>query len=246
MITSIISFKQIPFIKKNGIKIAAPYTIPVKNDADAFVRIEEKDKKNAYATVIKNEYCDEFARNNFDINIENKVLSNGNMDVKEIKNREKGFGAVMHLNNIIELFENDLDKIELFSTGSAIPFHAKYKFEPILNNKDTIEDFLYLISLKDSSEFPEIEQPVKAAGKYLDEIHYTGGYYCLNKDKLKYAKDIVISYIDAINSKKLTPAQREKYGFESGIEMVLTKEKILENKDFFNSLFKSHGIDYKI
>ena len=38
----------------------------------------------------------------------------------------------------------------------------------------------------------------------------------------------------------------KKFPFRSGIRMILTREKIIQNKDFFNSLFAKHGIDYKI
>ena len=38
----------------------------------------------------------------------------------------------------------------------------------------------------------------------------------------------------------------KKYPFEWGMSMELTKDDVYQNKDLFNSLFKKHGIDYKI
>ena len=36
------------------------------------------------------------------------------------------------------------------------------------------------------------------------------------------------------------------YPFDYGFNMKLTKENVIKNMDFFNNLFKKHGINYKI
>ena len=90
------------------------------------------------------------------------------------------------------------------------------------------------------------EFAIKKATEYLNEIVYTGGFYCLSPKNLKKASDIVTEYIEKVNTKKLSQEEREEYGFPSGFDMVLTREKILENKDFFNTLFKKYKVDYQI
>lgn len=246
MINKILSFKQIPVIKHGNFNIVSEYKIPVKNDTDVFVRVDADYSANHFETKIDDSEFQNIARNGFSIDKNKKLLKNGGMDVWSTKHRNHGFGVVMHLNNIMELFENDLDRIELYSMGSAVLFHGKCKFEPDFRDKDTIEDALYEISLKDYKKFPQIEKSVDKAEEYLNEIAMTGGYHALDSDKIKYAKEIVSEYIEAVNKKKLTPEEKEEYGFASGFDMVLTKEKILENKDFFNGLFKKFNIDYEI
>ena len=49
-----------------------------------------------------------------------------------------------------------------------------------------------------------------------------------------------------MSTKKLEPQDKVDYAFKNVLDMYLTKEKILENKDFFNALFKKFNIDYKI
>lgn len=144
------------------------------------------------------------------------------------------------------MMENDLDKIELYSLGQAVLFHEKCKFEPQLKNIYDIIDSLDFISKKDCKKIPQIKDVEKEAGEYFDEIQFTNGIYCLNPRKLEYANSLVSRYIEAVNSKKLTPEEKEEYGFPQGFDMVLTKEKVLENKDFFNGLFKKFDIDYEI
>ncbi len=246
MIHKIISFKQLQFKKQDNFKIAQDYKLPVQNDSDVFVRIEPDYEKNHYETVIDNRNYHNLARNQFAFDEKTKTIKNGGMDVWSKNQRGKGLGVVLHLNNIMELLENDLDKIELYSMGKAVLFHGKCKFEPVFTNKDDIENALYVISLKDYEKFPQIKESVEKATEYLNEIVYTGGFYCLSPKNLKKASDIVTEYIEKVNTKKLSQEEREEYGFPSGFDMVLTREKILENKDFFNTLFKKYKVDYQI
>lgn len=245
-INSLVSFKQIPFLERNNIKIVSGYKIPVKNDSDVFVKVESDYEENEHETVIKREYSSSIARGKFEIDKKKRILKAGNMDVFKEHQKGKGFGIVLHLNNIMEMLENDLDKIELYSLGQAVLFHGKCKFEPRLRGSDEIMETLYSISEKDSEKIPQLKEIVKEAGEYFDEIHFTNGIYCLNPQKLEYANSLVSRYIEAVNSRKLTPEEKEEYGFMHGFDMVLTKEKVLENKDFFNGLFKKFDIDYEI
>lgn len=250
MINSIISFKQIPIVnykKEDGeIKIVSPYTLPQKYDRDVFVKIKTEDFDDDEFKIQITDGQVEIASNDFRIFKEEKVLKNAGMDVWDKNYRGKGFGVVMHLNSVIEVLENDLDRIDLYSMAEAVLFHGKCKFVPNFHDRDSIEEALYQISLKDYKNFPRIESSVDKAVKYLNEIFLTGGINCLNRDKLKYAQDIVTEYIEAVNTKKLTSEERQEYGFATGFDMVLTKDRILENKDFFNNLFKKYHIDYEI
>ncbi len=247
MINKIVSFKQLPMMRRDDIKIVSPYTLPQKYDEDVFVKIQpNQEHENRFETLINVRETKNLARNEFLIDKEEKTLKNAGMDVWSTRQRGKGLGVVLHLNNIIELMENDLDKIELYSMGQAVLFHGKCKFQPALRDKDDIETALHTVSLKDYKKFPHIENVVQKAIVYLDEVLFTGGAYCLNEKNLKKANDIVSEYIETINTQKLSPQEREDFGFSSGFDMVLTKEKILENKDFFNSLFEKFKIDYKI
>lgn len=247
MINKIVSFKQIPIIRRGDIKIVSPYTLPQKYDEDVFVKIEPNaEHENRFETLINLRETKNLARNQFLIDKEEKTLKNAGMDVWSTKQRGKGLGIVLHLNNVMELLENDLDKIELYSMGQAVLFHGKCKLRPSLRDKDDIETALYTVSLKDYKKFPQIKNVVQKATDYLDEVLFSGGVSCLNRQNLKKANDIVSEYIETINTQKLTPQEREDFGFSSGFDMVLTKERILENKDFFNDLFEKYKIDYKI
>ena len=248
MINHIISFKRIPFKKIDNSKIAQEYNIPVsdKNGYDVFVRINEDYGTDHFETSIDTIDESNLAKNQFSIDHINKLLNNGGMDVWRKSNRGKGLGVVMHLNSIMELLENNLDKIYLYSLGQAVLFHGKCKFEPQLDSMDEIMDTMYTISCKDCKKIPELKEVVKQAGDYFDEVQYSSGVNCLKPKNLEYANEIVQKYIDILSKKRLSPAEKEEYSFPIGFNMVLTKEKILENKDFFNGLYKKFNIDYEI
>lgn len=241
-----IAFKQIPFDKKGNNKIVKDYTVQIKNDSDVFVHVEEDYENNHYRTVIDNMDFDNLAKNEFSINKNKKTISNGCMDVWDKKDRGKGLGIILHLNNIMELMENDLDKIELHSIGSAVLFHGKCKFQPELRTREAIEDVLYEISLKDYAKMPVIKDSVTKAVDYLNEIHFTGGLHCLDKENILKVNRLISEYIDSVNSQKLSKEERFEYGFSSGFDMSLSREDIIENREFFNKLFEKYGIDYKI
>ena len=44
------------------------------------------------------------------------------------------FGELLRLASIIELLENKLKQIEIYSKNTAVYFHSKYKFKPAIKN----------------------------------------------------------------------------------------------------------------
>lgn len=247
MIHSIISFKNIPIKKLNGINLPADYKIrPKESNEDIFINTQPKEKKDRFCTSINKGELNNLSRNEFLINLKNKTLENKTMRVFEINNRKKGYGAIMHLNNIIEVLENDLEKIELFSLQEAILFHAKYKFQPKVKNYEDIKDIMFCISQKNCDNFPELKKVTQKAANFFDDMFYTSILNNKNKDIIKESNDIMQEYFDTVNSKKLSISEQEYYALNTSIDMFLTKDRILKNKDFFNKLFEKYNIDYKI
>lgn len=139
-------------------------------------------------------------------------------------------GEVMRLASIMELMENKLDAIKIFSKKTAVYFHSKYGFEPSFKFgergylKDLVQDVLH-------DEHPDFRE-FKEAIKY----HYSKKQYNECGRILKeYYKRVLEGGYD-----------QEKHQASSGLYMKLTAEKIKNNADFYNKLFEKHGIDYKI
>lgn len=246
MINRVVSFKQLQTIKTGGLKLPVDYKVVLKDEADCFVRTNLDYEDNKTCTVIDSDDVYDIAQSRVEIDKENKILINNNIDVLRKQYRGKGFGIILHLNNIIEMFENNLQKIRLFSLGQSVLFHAKCGFEPDISSPYTMEYVIFDISAKDCHDMPEIKETVKKANNFANKLIKAKNHPDKYKVDCKEGNAIIKEYLDIITKKKLSSQERALYGFDSGFPMVLTKEKILENKDFFNGLFKKFGIDYEV
>lgn len=247
MIEKINLIKKLPLVKRRYIKLVSSYKIGTNNGKDVFVKVRTNNiLKNEYKTIVKANHAKSIARTNFEFDKKSKILHCSTMDVFDKKQRGKGYGIVMHLMNIMELMENNFNKIELIAMPNAILFHGKCKFAPVLKDFHDILTVMLAISKKNTNKYKDLKPVIDKAGKYFDEVYSTSGVFCLNDDKLKYANEIAKEYLEIISTKKLSPEEKKEYGLNHVIYMELTKEEILKNKDFFNKLFKKFMIDYKI
>lgn len=156
--------------------------------------------------------------------------------------RQKGFnlGELLRLSSIVEMFENNMQKIKIYSKDTAIYFHSKYKFQPTIETfKDRDE------ALKSMAENPDngIMTALSAKAKSLLEKLQKTQSPEEQRDAIAKTNEIAKQYIEkALNSKEGYKA----YPFEYGMGMELRKESVIENRDFYNELFAKHGIDYQI
>lgn len=150
--------------------------------------------------------------------------------------RGDGLGICMHLVNIIEMFENDnIKRIELFATSEAIPFHSKFGFRPCENwNNATMLKNIRAIAADDT---PELSQYSLEAAMLLKT-------YISPELKSQIGNKIIHNYIQ--KAVKIKSKAEQKEIFESPIQMVLTRENVMNNKKFYNKLFKKYKIDYQI
>ena len=150
------------------------------------------------------------------------------------ESRNKGLGTCMHLTNIIYMFENNLNQIELYSTSQAIPFHIKFGYKPVDKWNTGLAKNIREIS-NDYTEYLKkhsLEADFLLKSNFSDELKSSLG----NKLLYRYTKD-------ALNCKS---KEELEYLFSKGTPMILTKKSILKNKDFYNNLFKKYKIDYQI
>lgn len=155
--------------------------------------------------------------------------------------RQKGLrlGELLRLSSIIEMFENKINKLKIYSKDTAIYFHSKYKFEPSITSfKDRDEALKSIINNPQKG----MEKFIQSARQLLEKIKQHEEPE-IQRETIKEANEITKGYIEK--------ALKTKYGsdiypFNYGMGMELTKDTVIKNKDFYNTLFQNHGIDYKI
>lgn len=154
--------------------------------------------------------------------------------------RGEGLGTCLHLSNIIEMFENNLDRVELYSVASAIPFHTKCGFKPQAEWREPnyiINNTRFNIKNIADDNTPELAAYTQKAKELLKSRFSP-------KLRTRLANKLIYNYTkDAI---KIKSVKEQKYMFTSGLNMSLSREDVLKNKDFYNKLFDKYGIDYQI
>lgn len=149
-------------------------------------------------------------------------------------------GELLKLMDIINLLENKLPHIKLYSKDSAVYFHAKYKFEPIITRFTERDSLLRSIANDTQNGFQEIVQRAKNLIEKITQNN-TGK---AQREFCKETNKIVSDYIRLVQEGEKN--EYKKHQFNTGFSMILTKPTIEENKNFFNELFNQHNIDYTI
>jgi len=146
--------------------------------------------------------------------------------------RNLGLGELLRLASIIEMKENDLHRITLFSKSEAIKFHYKYGFRP--NIKDDQASIKLLKEISYKTPHLEMSENANELRNTIEKQGYIAESQC------KQANDIVNDYMLKVQPEKGEPILQE------GLDMVLTAKDVKANSSFYNSLFEKHKIDYRV
>lgn len=217
--------EQIPIKKGNKTiflqtKVIAPETCPPLS-ANIETRITDK-------------YKNEFGAYYYTIAPNSKNIENGYIQTK-INQRRKGFGELMRLASLIEFKENNLKTIDIDAFPEGLPFHLKYKFKPNITKKS---DGIRILE--------EINR--KNAIAIYDKKKFKKLFLLISQEKSKtISEENQISLNKFVeNYVKQNLHQWRKAKTVTEIPMILTDKMVRQFADFYNKLFKKHGIDYKI
>ena len=171
------------------------------------------------------------------------------MQVRSDFQRGLGYGELLRLASIIYMNENNLEKLSIFAMNEAIPFHHKYKLLPnIIFHKDNIQDLLVNISRQKNPKFADL---VVCAKNLLENISMNDFGMNLQTEKKLLAdlNSLVENYIDLADKNHLpwiSSIRQPGVSFRMDLDMMLSRDRILQNRDFFNEKFRQHSIDYEI
>ena len=112
-----------------------------------------------------------------------------------------------------------------FSDHSPVPFENSFAIK-----NDEVNN--YITTIKSLKE------------KYKDQIDNLLNSKMESDKKAQIGCKIMDLFIQDVINKY--PEQTTKWIFDSNMQMVLTKDQVIKEKDFYNKLFKKHNIDYEI
>ena len=154
--------------------------------------------------------------------------------------RGKGLGELMRLTSVAHMVENNVDEMDLYSKPTAIYFHAKHGFEPNIKSFDQRKSSLEAVvanTLPNGDVFmPKAEKILKATDRPLTLTFEENQKYTLQTNEL--VKDFI--------KRVLATGAQDDAKFSFGFNMKLMRDTIFERAEFFNQLFKKHGIKFKI
>lgn len=156
--------------------------------------------------------------------------------------QKKGFrfGELLRLSSIMQILKSGVSEFEIYSKDSAIYFHSKYKFIPAITDAEERDHALRAVVKNSiSKEF----LPFKKEAKDILKISESNPSEETQKILCREANVLLKNYIEKV----LESEEGYKFHpFKKGMTMILRKGKIINNKDFFNDLFRKHHIDYQI
>lgn len=234
-----ISFGQLNFHKNEDRLVFDDFTCKNKNNEDCFIKSEKETLDNFKETVkiyqSKNNK-QHVAENKSHFYSTIKQIYDDDMKTLSPMQYKKGYGSIMHLCNIIELLENNYDEIILSSFRKAIYFHSKLKFEPKIKKIEDVNKHL-------QKDIIEKDLPIDMKSFKEKALKIINDKNLPKEDLIKSGNSLINDFIQTVIEKGL---DRDKYGIFEGFTMHLTKEKILNNKEFYNKLFNTFHIDYLI
>lgn len=156
--------------------------------------------------------------------------------------QRRGLGTVLHLTKIIEMMENDFSTIKIQSMNTAVLFHAKFGFRPDIKDFKEAQNALIAVSRTGflSEDLIDVASQAYEQTPFADEKEY-----------IERANKIFDKFLKICSaSKEIDPDDiyfpDDPFDQNFMYNMKLTRQDVINNKDFYNNLFKKYKIDYQI
>ena len=213
------------------------FTLPKKDLG--VLRTEVSHLRDAnFATNIFAENGERLGKDFFAIYPQNKKMFDFNIETAKNYRNKFRIGELLRLVSIMEMFENKINYMQLYSRETAIYFHAKYGFKSDITRFSHRDKTLETIA--GDARFVDLAQKAKAIIKEVERCRVSVRL----RELCKITSKLTDEYMQRVQL--LSKDELNAHPFKEGFDMILTKETVLEKKDMFNKLFKQHGIDYKI
>ncbi len=211
-------------------KIFGNISVNIKDYWDGFGRwvIELKnslDKLMGYEIVLMEKDSHNFMGNMIEV-------------LDDYRRKGYGFGEILRLFSVMLMNENKSKRFEIYSRGSAVYFHSKYKFVPYITRYSERDDTLNMIAKDKSAAFRDLA--VRA--KELIEMEKKNNIDFIRR-MFNETNKLVQEYIELAAQE---PKPEKTHPFNFGLPMVLTDKNLYKNKKFYNELYTKYGLDYSI
>lgn len=233
-----------PVIQNSGIRKVCSFNLDTPKLKGLSVNVREyEDGFCRYITEIKNKQNKLLGKEIFSLfDNEHEITGLDIVVAPEYRNRNYNIGEILRLVSIIEMLENKINALKIYSKDSAIYFHSKYKFIPNIRNFKERNYALESI-IGNNSTHTNLSNAKIIANQMMRKIR-SNTSAAFQRDMCHNSNELIRYYIE--NVLKLKNKEYKNYPFKRGFDMILTRFDIIKNRKMFNDLFKKHGIDYEI
>ncbi len=152
--------------------------------------------------------------------------------------RNQGIGEVLNLAALMEFHKNKFNRFNLFSLKEAIQFYTRFGFKIINEDKGFILNNLKNVEKSKGAIFNELRKDVaffkpRIEGKISSDDKYL----------TQRANDVFSNFLKELSRKHI------KYNsskIDHGTNMEFSDWEFEINRDYLNSLFDKHEINYKV
>lgn len=242
MLNPIISnlFRDVKFDKQNGVRVFRKLNAKAKQTHDCFVSIQPDTKPLHFRMDLFNKNNEKIGYDGFSIDTKNNILKGKFMQIDKEADRRKGLGGVLELAKIIEMIVNKFDGIEVYSLSCSVPFHSKFNFTPIVSNFANIEQVLNKIADNKLPQFAKCRLKAIELQNFFRMNSFIGYFKQARED----IEILIQEYVKIVNQNKIPWNEQNSLGSE--FQMFLGRPAVINNKKFYNGLFKENGIDFRI
>ncbi len=204
-------------------------------------RVDEEFEYDTFIIELKNKMGNVFGDEIFRLEKDCQEIDGKDFNVREEyrNNKHFRFGEIIRLASIIEMIENQVKTLKIRSKGSAIYFHSKYKFTPDMMASVECDEVLKSIIKNSQRGFESI-------GEVAREILAKSQRVVMPDEQIEVCSQANMLAELYTQEVLKTKDLYKSHPIEYGMGMELTMDSVLKNREFFNSLFKKHGIDYQI
>lgn len=231
-------FKQIS--DKDDRLLFAPLKLKHEELGDMYVSVHKHERAwNRHELDIEDRSGYVLGKEIFSIDVGNKKMFGFDIFVDPYY-RKKKLAELLRLFSIMIMNENKSPRLKIYSKNTAVYFHSKYKFEPQIWQFMDRDKALESIAENEAKEFIEMSRFAK---NIQDRVRFFREDGAKQRELCEETQELMQDYINLAMQKQ---SPEKNYPLKWGMDMVLTKEKVESNKEFYNPLFERHGLDYRL
>lgn len=217
------------------------FVVPNNKIGDLYLEVKHPENSfyNSFITELRNRFHKLLGYEEFAFFEGAKEIFGLNIRVSDEYQR-KGYnlGEILRLSSIIEIIENKIKNFDILSKDTAVYFHSKYKFKPDVTSVSDCDRLLKTVIEDKTPGFEKIAEKAKVLMQKIESVK--------SKEEQQHFCEVTNGILEEYITKAIETKTQKQHPFTSTMNMTLTDDTVYKNKEFFNDLFKKHGIDYKI